>query len=153
MKSNVCVIGSDVVFDQNILREVDKTAVYNGLDKKSALRLRLLAEEFIRMLPNLSCMYKGEFWVETEGNAYALHAKYETEGRTRAGDEALLSVSSTGKNAMAAGVVGKIRAFIDRMTLPEGGAFARDHAIFSAGMMDSGTAKSSIFVRSSGLRA
>ena len=140
MKSNICVISSDSVFDKDMLREVEKTAVYNGLDEKSTLRLTLLAEELLRMLPNLSYIFRGEFWIESEGNAYELHAKYETFGRTLSGDDALLKVSTSGKNALAKGVVGKIRAFIDRMTLPDGSAFLRDYAIFSSGMVEAGSA-------------
>ncbi|MCR5142758.1 MAG: hypothetical protein K6C68_09570 [Ruminococcus sp.] len=41
--------------------EAEKVAVYNGLDKKSTLRLRLLAEEMICMLPQLLIYGKGRF--------------------------------------------------------------------------------------------
>lgn len=140
MKSNICVLTSDVVFSQEMLREVNKVAAYSDLDPKSSLRLTLLAEELIGMLPNFTDDLKGEFWVENEGSAYELHVKYAAEDRTLAGDDALLAISSSGKNAAAKGVVGKIRSLIDRMTLPEGGSFFRDYAIFSSGMIDYGAA-------------
>ena len=138
MKSNVCLLTQNASFDQDILHEIEKTAKYNGLDSKSTLRLTLLSEELIGMLPNLAETSDGQFWVENEDQAYSLHALFTMVDRTLATDDTLLALSSTGKNAAAKGVVGKIRSFIDRITLPEGGAFFRDYAIFSSGMIDYG---------------
>ena len=45
MKSNICEIKIGGIGLKNILVEVEKVASYNCLEKKQALRLRLLAEE------------------------------------------------------------------------------------------------------------
>jgi len=138
MKSNMVMLSAESGFDKDIINEVNKAAVYSELDPKSTLRLNLMAEELIGMLPNLTEGYTGEFWTETEGKTFELHAKVTMEGRTLATDDALLAVSTSGKNAAAKGVIGKIRSFIDRVTLPEGGAFFRDYAIFNSGMVEYG---------------
>ena len=53
MKSNVCEIKIGGIGLKNILVEVEKVASYNCLERKQALRLRLLAEELTGMLPEL----------------------------------------------------------------------------------------------------
>jgi len=136
MKSNICKLSTENTFDKEMIAEVNKVASYNELDPKSTMRLTLMAEELIGMLPNLSEGYEGDFWVESEGNAYELHAKLRITDRSLAKDDKLLAISKSGKNAAAKGVIGKIRAVIDKVTLPEGGAFFRDYAIFESGMME-----------------
>ena len=64
MKSNICIIKKGGLGLENILNEVEKVAVYNGLEKKEALRLRLLAEELVGMLPELVRNFDGCFWLE-----------------------------------------------------------------------------------------
>ena len=44
----------------------EKAAAYSGLDEKQKLKLMLLCEELVEMLPNLLLYGKGEFWIETE---------------------------------------------------------------------------------------
>ena len=55
---------------------------------------------------------EGLFWIEDRDDEYELHLQVKTtlseEERTR-----LLSVSSTGKNESAKGIMGRLRAFFD----------------------------------------
>ena len=51
----------DAIFD-----ETRKTAAYADLDKKKTLRLRLLSEELVGMLKELTGNFEGEFWTEVE---------------------------------------------------------------------------------------
>ena len=44
-----------------VLNEVEKVTAYNGLENKKALRFRLLAEELVGMLKELSGCYEGDF--------------------------------------------------------------------------------------------
>ena len=95
--------------------EAEKVAVYNGLDKKSTLRLRLLAEEMICMLPQLLIYGKGRFWIENKGSSYELHLSvtpYDMSGSDR---DKILSVSKSGKNAAVKGIIGKICASVEIM--------------------------------------
>ncbi|WP_295157513.1 hypothetical protein [uncultured Ruminococcus sp.] len=88
--------------------EAEKVALYNGLDKKRSLRLRLLAEEMICMLPQLLIYGTGRFWIENEGNAYELHLNVEPFSMQDADREKIIDVSTNKKNAAAVGIIGKI---------------------------------------------
>lgn len=67
MKSNECKMGRDGAGIDDILTEVEKSADYNGLNDKQSLRLRLLAEELVKMLPELVEYFTRSFWVESGG--------------------------------------------------------------------------------------
>ena len=113
MRSNICKIGRDGTCLSDVLNEVEKAAEYNGLDKKKTLRLRLLAEELVKMIPELLEEYVGSFWVECEGKNYELHAlmKVDNMNPEKKGD--IISVSKSGKNAAASGIIGMIRNAVD----------------------------------------
>ncbi len=49
-----------------LLTEVESTAIQCKLNKKEAMRLRLLAEELIGMLPSLLEYCEGKYWVSSE---------------------------------------------------------------------------------------
>ena len=116
MKSNVVKLTEESLFNEQILQEVEKCAGYNNLDKKSALRLTLLAEEMIGMLPNLATGYDASFWVETSGNEYLLRAELSAPVLTAREMEDAIALSSSGKNAAATGLIGKIRHVINLMS-------------------------------------
>lgn len=124
MKSNVCEITRDGCGLSDILREVEKVAAYNGLDEKQSLRLRLLAEELSGMLPELVLNFAGSFWVENNGADYELHVRLTADGLSLDDRERLLSVSKSGKNAAAIGIMGKIRAAAEAMLLASADADA-----------------------------
>ena len=93
----------------------EKLARYGSLDDKSVLRLRLLAEELICMMPNLLSYGSGKFWAESEGNEYRLHLSVAIADKNNFDRNAVLSVSSTGKNAAAKGIINKIYAAFEYM--------------------------------------
>ena len=87
-----------------------KVADYNGLDKKQKLRLQLLCEELLSMLPNLLVYGEGEFWIENEGRSFELHAVVKAERSISMFDrDNILAVSTTGKNSAAVGIMNKIK--------------------------------------------
>ena len=88
----------------------EKIAAYNGLDKKQTLKLSLLCEELIEMLPNLLIYGKGEFWAENNGRDYEIHAVVEADDLLSSADRSeILSVSKSGRNAAAVGIMNKIK--------------------------------------------
>ena len=117
MKSNICKLNEDLTCLKKVLAEVDKVAVYNGLENKKALRLRLLAEELCGMLPALVQNFSGEFWADSEGDSYELHVELKAQDMTLDLRDELISVSKSGKNAAAKGIMGKIRAVTETMLL------------------------------------
>ena len=117
MKSNVCKLNADLTCLEAVLTEVEKVTKYNGLEDKKALRLRLLTEELCGMLPGLVEKFDGEFWAENDGDNYELHVQIKVDTMSNDIREELISVSKSGKNAAAKGIMGKIRAVAETMLL------------------------------------
>ncbi len=117
MKSDVCKLIKDQDCLENVLGEVEKTASWGNLETKNALRLRLLAEELCGMLPGLIENFEGEFWVEKEENEYSLCARLHAGDIDAETKEELLSLSSSGENTAAKGIMGKIRDVVENMLL------------------------------------
>ena len=87
-----------------------KAAAYCGLDKQQEMRLMLLCEELIEMLPNLLLYGKGEFWIETNDKNVEIHSVVEADDLLTGEDrKEIMKVSSSGKNAAATGIMNKIR--------------------------------------------
>ena len=117
MKSNICKLNEDLTCLGAVLAEVEKVTTYNGLEDKKALRLRLLAEELCGMLPGLIENFSGEFWAENDGNNYELHVELKADDMDIDLRDELISISKSGKNSAAKGVMGKIRAVAETMLL------------------------------------
>ena len=117
MKSNICKLNKDLTCLEAVLAEVEKVTKYNGLEEKKALRLRLLAEELCGMLPGLVENFSGEFWAENDEDNYELHVELKAEDMSLDLRDELISVSKSGKNAAAKGIMGKIRAVAETMLL------------------------------------
>ena len=117
MKSNICKLNEDLTCLSAVLAEVEKVTTYNGLEDKKALRLRLLAEELCGMLPGLIENFSGKFWAENDGDDYELHVELKADDMSFDLRDELISVSKSGKNAAAKGVMGKIRAVAETMLL------------------------------------
>ena len=117
MKSNICKLNEDLICLEAVLGEVEKVTTYNALKDKEALRLRLLAEELCGMLPRLIQNFSGEFWAENEGETYELHVELKADDMNIDLRDELISVSKSGKNAAAKGIMGKIRAVAETMLL------------------------------------
>ncbi len=117
MKSNICKLNEDLTCLKAVLAEVEKVTTYNGLENKKALRLRLLAEELCGMLPGLVENFSGSFWAENDGDNYELHVELKADDMNIDLRDELISISKSGKNAAAKGVMGKIRAVAETMLL------------------------------------
>lgn len=117
MKSNVCVIRKGGLGIETILREVEKIADCNGLQKKETLRLRLLAEELTGMLPALLENFDGYFWLENSENKYELHTEISVDSLSTEKKQELIDMSAKKKNAAASGFMGKIRDIAETMLL------------------------------------
>lgn len=117
MKSDVHVLTNTMEDFRIIPEEAEKIAVYNNLDERESRRLRLLSEELIGMLPELLEYGTGEFWIENTGKNYELHVSLSVENFMNIDRDKLLSVSKSGKNAAAVGVINKIRIAAELMMI------------------------------------
>lgn len=110
MKSNICKLSNDVASLSGILEETEKVASYLNLDKKLSSRMRLISEELVGMIPELLSYVKGEFWIESGEKAVEFHTLLTPDEALNAERrEKLLSVSKSGKNAAAVGIMNKIK--------------------------------------------
>lgn len=126
MKSNVCEINKNLKDYSKILNEVEKVSEYNKLEKKQALRLRLIAEELTGMLRGLVDEFEGKFWVENNNSNYEFHVEIKVEEMSIEKREEIISVSKEGKNIASTGIMGKIRAATELIML----AISEPYAVF-----------------------
>ena len=76
------------------------------------MHLRLLTEEMMGLMQSVTGASEGEFWIEDEDGEYRLHLLVRTLLSTEK-KEQLLSVSASGKNESAKGLMGRLREFFD----------------------------------------
>lgn len=110
MKTDVYKFERAVSDLDRITELAEKAAAYSGLAENQKLKLLLLCEELIEMLPNLLIYGKGEFWIEANGKNYEIHSSVEADDLLSSMDrEEILKVSKSGKNAAAVGIMNKIK--------------------------------------------
>lgn len=93
---------------EKALGEVERYAGYCKLDNKKTLHVRLLAEELLGMVAEIGGDFDAEFWIDgtEEGCRICLEAETEMNAQKR---EELLKASTSGKNAAAKGIMGKLK--------------------------------------------
>ena len=125
MRSDVIAISRDADNLNKILCETEKTAEYAALNGKQTIRMRLIAEEFVGMLKELSQDFEGEFWIEREDLSFAfvaqLHINEVMDKQTK---RKFIDVSSDKKNAAAKGIMGKIRDVVENLLYPENAMYS-----------------------------
>ena len=112
MRTDVITVSGKGKQMEAALQQVDKVAAYKGIAPKDALHLRLLAEEMMSMMRSITGEPEGQFWIEDIDGEYQLHLRVATRLNYEKREQ-LLSVSATGKNESARGLMGRIRAFFD----------------------------------------
>lgn len=117
MKSNVCKINKGTLDLDAILNESEKVAVYNQLNEKQTLQLRLLCEEIDGLLPNIIDEFCGDFWIDFEDGVCKINVAIEFNDFTAKKKKDLIKISKNQKNASATGILGKIRSALEDMFL------------------------------------
>ena len=116
MKTDVYRFERAVSDLDGITEIAEKAASYSRLDEDQELKLMLLCEELIEMLPNLLLYGKGEFWIETKDKDFEIHSVVEADDLLTGNDRKdILKISKTGKNAAAVGVMSKIKAVAETL--------------------------------------
>ena len=113
MKSDVVTVTNSGEGIGLALQAASASALYRGLGKKEAIRVRLLAEEMLGLVRQITGETEAEFWVESEGSAFQLHLNLCSflSGKMR---RELIKSSSSGKNEAARGFIGMLRDMVDR---------------------------------------
>ena len=111
MKSEVVTVTSAEDGVREALSMTEAFGVKSGLDKKSVLRIRLLAEELLGMLRGIAGQVRADYRLSVEDGRFALslNANVVMTSEIR---EQFLSASSSGKNEAANSFMGKIRHMI-----------------------------------------
>lgn len=119
MKSNVCTINHGNKDLAAILRESEKVAVYNELNQKQAMQLRLLCEEIDGLLPEIIDQFEGDLWIEFEEGVCKVNVSIAFDDFTADKKAELVDLAKNKKNAAEVGVLGKIRSAIENFFLDE----------------------------------
>ena len=128
MKSTVINISNENNNIVDILDETKKLSAYADLDKKQALRLRLLSEELVGMLSELSGNFEGQFWAQIEGrNVELITSIFVIDTMDTKTKKGFIDVSSRKKNAAAKGIMGKIRDVVENMMYPEDALYSANY--------------------------
>ena len=112
MKTAVITVSAKGKQMEKALDQVEKVAAYKGLSPKNTLHLRLLTEEMMGMMRSITGAPEGEFWIEDNDGEFALHLRVASRMNMEKRAQ-LLSVSASGKNEAARGLMGRIRDFFD----------------------------------------
>ena len=113
MQTDKIRVNSNGAGIESALEEVSKFSAYMELDGKSALRLRLLAEEMLGMVNAITGEFEADFWLEGERQKVCrLYLMAETRMNLSKKRE-LIEVSSDKKNAAYKGFMGKIRELME----------------------------------------
>lgn len=98
------------------IRVADEFIATQNLDRKKSIHLRLLAEEAVGMVKAMTGDFEALFWIEEENGEYRIRLTIKTD-LDRAKKEELLSLSTSGSNTAAKGIMGKIREMIENSLL------------------------------------
>lgn len=124
MKSNVIIINQSEDNLNQILIETQKVSEVSSLNNKQILRTRLIAEEFISMLKELSTDFEGMFWIENENLAFSYIAQIHiNEAMDLQTKKRFVEVSSAKKNTTK-GILGKIRDIVENLLYPENAMYS-----------------------------
>lgn len=105
------LVGSSKDINRELDRAEDLIAEL-GLDRKNALHAKLVFEETLGMLQEMTENYKAIVWLERYKNSYCLKLAAKTEMNYDKKKE-LLSVASDQKNSSAKGIMGKLGDVIE----------------------------------------
>ena len=99
---------------EKALSETERVASYLKMDKKEALRLRLLTEEALGMVYAAAGTFHGSFYIEaSENRDCRLHIETDEHIDFDTKQE-LISVSSSGKNESEKSFMGKLFSLMER---------------------------------------
>ncbi|MBR1470907.1 MAG: hypothetical protein IJ600_04610 [Lachnospiraceae bacterium] len=108
MQTDKIMVYSNGTGIENALKETERFAKYQDLDRKSAMRLRLLAEETLGMVKAITGAFNAKFWLEKDGDTCKIHLDADTYMDDDKKRE-LISISSSGKNEANKGFMGMVK--------------------------------------------
>lgn len=133
MNSEMITVISGEDCTEKVLSLVEGFA--SDLDKKSSLRLRLVAEEMINLMKSITGEVEARFWIDNNGKTYFLHISTSTIMYADKRKE-LVDIATKKQNDAARGVVGKLREVFELALLPKDERSARESRVGMMGLVD-----------------
>ncbi len=133
MNSEMITVISGEDCTEKVLSLVEGFA--GDLDKKSSLRLRLIAEEMMNLMKSITGEVEAKFWIDNIGKSYSLHLSTSTIMYADKRKE-LVDIATRKENAAAKGVVGKLREVFELALLPKDERAARESRVGMMGLVD-----------------
>ncbi|SFO01975.1 hypothetical protein SAMN04487831_10654 [Pseudobutyrivibrio sp. UC1225] len=131
-------VNNDETKYNEVYDKVDKTIEQLQLSKKDSLHMKLLFEESIGMVKAITGDFTAIVWVEEyEGESWLRLVGKTNMDIDKKTD--LISVSSSGENALAVGFMGKIRDFVETGLLNYDGVMKLQQKYSGYGMGISGS--------------
>ena len=127
MKSDIIHVTNGGIGVAEAVRQTEAVASFKLLSKKDSIHLILLTEEMMGMMQALTGEREADFWIEAEESTFTLHLKSDTAMNAEMRKK-LLSAATTGANASAKGVIGKLRNLFERMLEPIDGSMQSTYA-------------------------
>ena len=124
MRSEVIKISRDEDNLNKILSETQRTAEYAGLSAKQSIKTRLIAEEFVGMLKELSQNFEGEFWIERENLSFSFISQIHINEVMDMQTKRRFIETSTNKKNTVKGIMGKIRDVVENLLYPENATYS-----------------------------
>ena len=124
MRSEVIKISRDEDNLNKILSETQRTAEYAGLSAKQSIKTRLIAEEFVGMLKELSQNFEGEFWIERENLSFSFISQIHINEVMDMQTKRRFIETSTNKKNTVKGIMGKIRDVVENLLYPENAMYS-----------------------------
>ena len=118
MKTDTIQLHTSDIHDKiaDLSAETEKLADLSGLGKKEKMKLILITEELAEAVPQLLNYGPGFFSAENEGSVYTISFVIKPD-KPLYNDERkkLVKYSTSGKNALAVGISGKIREAAEKI--------------------------------------
>jgi len=113
MVTNKIILDSSGAGMEEALSATDRFSVSEGLDRRTALHIHLLAEETVGMVRAITEEFSALFWIESvEKSKVLIHLLAETD-MDMDKKRALIETSDSKHNYAARGFMGKIRELIE----------------------------------------
>ena len=122
---------------EEALAATEQLGLDSGLGHKENLRLRLLAEELIGLMRGIAGSVEADYQARQENQEFTLRLSTGVSMSMELRKQ-LLAASSSGKNAAAKGLMGRIRDMVATAMLPEKGESTIPSGL-SLGLMSMGS--------------
>ena len=111
MKTEQFIVNSNGKGINEALSATETLGTEAGLDKKSFLQLRLLAEELFGLLKGIAGKVEATYQAESEGKNFEIRMRSEVNITDKMREQ-FLQASTSGKNSASTGFMGKIKVLI-----------------------------------------